>query len=84
MPPKTIGLIAHPHKKDVAQLVTAVTEEFGKFVGAIERIEANVAMTPQVACLDPLSAALPWGASEGVARVASSRSAVVMVLSVDR
>lgn len=30
-------------------------EEFGKFVGAIGRIEANVARTPQVACLDPLS-----------------------------
>jgi hypothetical protein len=31
-------------------------EEFGKFVGAIGRIETNVAHTPQVACLDPLSA----------------------------
>ena len=31
MSPKTIGLIAHPHKKDVANLITAVTEEFGKF-----------------------------------------------------
>jgi hypothetical protein len=30
-------------------------EEFGKFVGAIGRIETNVARTPQVACLDPLS-----------------------------
>jgi hypothetical protein len=30
-------------------------EEFGKLVGAIERIETNVARTPQVACLDPLS-----------------------------
>jgi hypothetical protein len=34
-------------------------EEYGKFVGAIERIEANVARTPQVACLDPLSGPLP-------------------------
>jgi hypothetical protein len=34
-------------------------EEYGKFVGAIERIEANVARAPQVACLDPLSAPLP-------------------------
>jgi hypothetical protein len=34
-------------------------EEYGKFVGAIERIEANVARSPQVACLDPLSAPLP-------------------------
>jgi hypothetical protein len=34
-------------------------EEHGQFVGAIERIEANVARTPQVACLDPLSAPLP-------------------------
>jgi hypothetical protein len=34
-------------------------EEHGKFVGAIERIEANVARTPQVACLDPLSGPLP-------------------------
>jgi hypothetical protein len=30
-------------------------EEYGQFVGAIKRIEANVARTPQVACLDPLS-----------------------------
>ena len=30
-------------------------EEYGKFLGAIERIEANVARSPQVACLDPLS-----------------------------
>jgi hypothetical protein len=30
-------------------------EEYGKFVGAIGRIEANVARSPQVACLDPLS-----------------------------
>ena len=34
-------------------------EEYGRFVGAIKRIEANVARTPQVACLDPLSAPLP-------------------------
>ena len=34
-------------------------EEYGKLVGAIARIEANVARTPQVACLDPLSARLP-------------------------
>jgi len=34
-------------------------EEYGKFVGASERIEANVARNPQVACLDPLSAPLP-------------------------
>jgi hypothetical protein len=34
-------------------------EEYGKFVGAISRIEANVARTPQVACLDPLSGPLP-------------------------
>ena len=34
-------------------------EEYGKFVGAIGRIEANVERTPQVACLDPLSAPLP-------------------------
>jgi hypothetical protein len=34
-------------------------EEYGKFVGAIERIEANVARTPQVACLDPLSGPPP-------------------------
>jgi hypothetical protein len=34
-------------------------EEHGKFVGAISRIEANVARTPQVACLDPLSGPLP-------------------------
>jgi hypothetical protein len=31
-------------------------EEHGQLVGAIGRIEANVARTPQVACLDPLSA----------------------------
>jgi hypothetical protein len=30
-------------------------EEHGQLVGAIGRIEANVARTPQVACLDPLS-----------------------------
>jgi hypothetical protein len=30
-------------------------EEYGKFVGAIGRIETNVARSPQVACLDPLS-----------------------------
>jgi hypothetical protein len=34
-------------------------EEYGKFVGAIGRIEANVARTPQVACLDPMSGPLP-------------------------
>jgi hypothetical protein len=34
-------------------------EEYGQFVGAIKRIEANVARTPQVACLDPLSGPLP-------------------------
>jgi hypothetical protein len=34
-------------------------EEHGNLVGAIGRIEANVARTPQVACLDPLSAPLP-------------------------
>jgi hypothetical protein len=34
-------------------------EEYGKFVGAIGRIEGNVARTPQVACLDPLSGPLP-------------------------
>jgi hypothetical protein len=34
-------------------------EEYGSLVGAIERIEANVARTPQVACLDPLSGPLP-------------------------
>jgi hypothetical protein len=34
-------------------------EEYGKFVGAIKRIEANVVRTPQVACLDPLSGPLP-------------------------
>jgi hypothetical protein len=34
-------------------------EEYGKLVGAIKRIETNVARTPQVACLDPLSGALP-------------------------
>lgn len=31
MPPKTIGLIAHPHKKDVGELIKAVSEEFAKF-----------------------------------------------------
>jgi hypothetical protein len=40
-------------------------EEYGKFVGAIKRIEANVAKTPQVACLDPLSGPLPNPAEEG-------------------
>jgi hypothetical protein len=44
-------------QKVKAQLEFA--EEYGKLVGAIERIEANVAMTPQVACLDPLSGPLP-------------------------
>jgi hypothetical protein len=34
-------------------------EEHGQLVGAIGRIEANVARTPQVACLDPLSGPLP-------------------------
>jgi hypothetical protein len=35
-------------------------EEFGQHAGAIGRIEHNVANTPQVACLDPLSGpALP-------------------------
>jgi hypothetical protein len=34
-------------------------EEHGNLVGAIGRIEANVERTPQVACLDPLSAPLP-------------------------
>lgn len=40
-------------------------EEYGKLVGAIGRIEANVARTPQVACLDPLSGPPP-NPSEGV------------------
>jgi hypothetical protein len=34
-------------------------EEYGQLAGAIERIEANVARAPQVACLDPLSAPPP-------------------------
>jgi hypothetical protein len=34
-------------------------EEYGKLVGAIGRIEANVANNPLVACLNPLSAPLP-------------------------
>ena len=34
-------------------------EEYGSLVGAIGRIEENVANTPQVACLDPLSAPVP-------------------------
>jgi hypothetical protein len=34
-------------------------EEYGKLGGAIARIEANVARTPQVACLDPLSGPVP-------------------------
>jgi len=34
-------------------------EEKGFLVGAISRIEANVARTPQVACLDPLSGPMP-------------------------
>jgi hypothetical protein len=34
-------------------------EEKGILVGAISRIEANVARTPQIACLDPLSGPLP-------------------------
>jgi NAD+ kinase len=31
MPPKTIGLIAHTGKRGVAELIKAVTEEFGRF-----------------------------------------------------
>ena len=34
-------------------------EEYGQKVGAINKIEENVARTPKVACLDPLSAPLP-------------------------
>lgn len=34
-------------------------EEQGALVGAISRIEANIAMAPQVACLDALSGPLP-------------------------
>jgi hypothetical protein len=34
-------------------------EEHGVFVGAIKRIEENIAKNPNVACLDPLSAPLP-------------------------
>src|SRR5947209_4397951 len=30
MPPKTIGLIAHPHKKGVADLISTVSQEFRK------------------------------------------------------
>src|SRR4051812_27801298 len=30
MSPKTIGLIAHPHKKGVADLISAVSQEFRK------------------------------------------------------
>jgi hypothetical protein len=42
-----------------AKAALEFAEEYGKFVGAIERIEANVARNPQVACLDPLSGPLP-------------------------
>jgi len=42
-------------------------EEKGILVGAISRIEANVAKNPNVSCLDPLSAPLP-NPSEGVAK----------------
>lgn len=42
-------------------------EEHGQFVGAISRIEANVAKTPQVACLDPLSGPLP-NPEEGITK----------------
>jgi hypothetical protein len=31
MPPKTIGLIAHPGKPGVANLVNAIAQEFGRF-----------------------------------------------------
>src|SRR5207247_10120486 len=31
MPPKTIGLIAHPAKPGVANLVNAIAQEFGRF-----------------------------------------------------
>jgi hypothetical protein len=34
-------------------------EEYGVDVGSINKIEENVARTPKVACLDPLSAPLP-------------------------
>ena len=36
-------------------------------MGAISRIEANVAKTPQVACLDPLSGPLP-NPEEGITK----------------
>jgi hypothetical protein len=38
-------------------------EEKGIFVGAISRIEENIAKSPLVACVDPMSAALP---TEGI------------------
>jgi hypothetical protein len=31
MSPKTIGLIAHPGKPDIADLVTAIAQEYGHF-----------------------------------------------------
>src|SRR5437899_10617832 len=31
MPPKTIGLIAHPGKPDIADLINAIAQEFGRF-----------------------------------------------------
>src|SRR5437016_13828547 len=31
MSPKTIGLIAHPGKPDIADLVNAIAQEFGRF-----------------------------------------------------
>jgi hypothetical protein len=42
-------------------------EEYSQLVGAISRIEANVARTPQVACLDALSGPLP-NPEEGLVR----------------
>jgi hypothetical protein len=42
-------------------------EEHGQLVGAISRIEANAAKTPQVACLDPLSGPLP-NPEEGITK----------------
>jgi NAD+ kinase len=42
MSPKTIGLIAHPQKRGVGQLIAAVTEEFRKFDIPV-RLEKNAA-----------------------------------------
>lgn len=59
-------ILSEIERKEKAALQAA--EEQGALVGAISRIEANLAMTPQVDCLSPLSGPLPAGTGAAIRR----------------